>query len=162
MEDAISEVFLRESGAKSLEEACKDTYAGSKGKYIDDVDAQYGDLDGDGRKEAAVTALSCMAGTGGPDLFAVFKLDASGKVGRMSIEPLKSGELFKGKDIYQGLRGKMRVLIEEGTLIEQYPIFKKGDANCCATGGVRQLVYKWNGRALELSLVLDTAEPKGD
>ena len=161
MDAAMGELFLNESGANSLEEACKDTYAGSKGVYIDNVDAEYGDLDGDGKEEAVVTAFSCASGTGGPDLFAVFKLDGSGKLRQMRFEP-KPVARFNGRDIYQGLRGKMRVLIKDGTLIEQYPVFKEGDANCCATGGVRQFFYKWNDSALELERVVDLPEAKDD
>jgi uncharacterized protein YecT (DUF1311 family) len=41
---------------------------------------EYYDLTGDGQEDAVVVASTCMTGTAGPDIHAVYKRDASGKV----------------------------------------------------------------------------------
>ncbi len=150
LQAAMEQVFLRGTGAKTVEEACQGTPSRGMGGQL-----VYGDLDGDGREEAAMTAYSCFAGTGGPDLFAVFKLGADGKVNEMEFEPRKANEPFKGRDVTSGLRGKMSIAIEEGRLIEEFPVFKERDANCCASGSVRRFSYRWNGRKLALEDVID-------
>jgi hypothetical protein len=86
----------------------------------------FGDLDGDGREDAAVTALSsCQAGNGGPDLVAVFTLNPSGTLRELEIDKRKWNEPFKGRDPSLGLRGQMTVAIENDRLIEKFPIFKE-------------------------------------
>jgi len=152
---AMANMFLEGTEAKTLEEACKDMHFGNKGKYLELVQTEFGDLDGDGQEEAAVTAYSCFAGTGGPDLYAVFRLNPDRKLIRLEFEPQKTAGRFKGKNFNVGLRGKIWVLIENGRLIEEFPIFKEGDANCCASGGIRHLIYRWNGRKLALEDVVD-------
>ena len=152
---AMANFFLEGAHAKTLEEACKDMYFGNKGKNLELVQTEFGDLDGDGQEEAAVTAYSCFAGTGGPDLYAVFRLNPDRKLIRLEFEPQKTAGRFKGKDFKVGLRGKIWVLIENGRLIEELPIFKEGDANCCASGGIRHFIYRWNGHKLALEDVVD-------
>ena len=41
---------------------------------------EYHDLTGDGQEDAVVVASTCMTGTAGPDIHAVYKRDANGKV----------------------------------------------------------------------------------
>jgi len=88
-------------------------------------------------------------------LFSVFRLKRDGTLEELAFEPRKPGEHFRGKDVYAGLRGRMEVLIEKKRLILEYPVYKEADASCCATGGTRHFIYRWNGHLLVLEDVVD-------
>jgi hypothetical protein len=145
--------FLRSVHATNLHDACKDAL----GTGIEISTIAYGDLDGDSREEAAVTAFSCLAGNGGPDLIAVFTLTPNGKVLELPLEPRKWKEPFKGRDPSLGLRGQMTVAIENHRLIEKFPIFKENDLGCCASGGTREFIYEWKTDKLVLEDIVDVA-----
>lgn len=153
LEDEMTISFLRSVHATNMHDACK----GALGTGIELSSTAYGDLDGDGREEAAVTAFSCLAGNGGPDLIAVFTLTANGKVEELPIERRKWTEPFKGRDPSLGLQGQMTVAIENGRLIEKFPIFKGTDPGCCASGGTREFIYRWKSDKLVLDDVVDVA-----
>jgi hypothetical protein len=155
LEDEMTVSFLRSVHATNLPEACK----GALGTGIGLSSKAYGDLDGDGREEAAVTAFSCMAGKGGPDLIAVFGLTANGKVRELPIEPRKWNAPFNGRDPSLGLRGQMAVAIENGRLFERFPIFKDSDPDCCASAGTREFIYRWKVDKLVLDDIVDLATP---
>jgi len=153
-EDLVDEMtisYLKSVHATNLHDACK----GALGTGIEISTKAYGDLDGDGREEAAVTAFSCQAGNGGPDLIAVFTLSANGKVFELPIEKRKWNESFKGRDPSLGLRGQMTVAIENGRLIEKFPIFKETDPGCCASAGTREFIYRWKSDKLVLEDIVD-------
>ena len=153
LEDEMTISFLRSVHATNLHDACKDAL----GTGIEISTKAYGDLDGDGREEAAVTAFSCQAGNGGPDLIAVFTLSLNGKVFELPIEPRKWNEPFKARDPSLGLRGQMTVAIENGRLIEKFPIFKDTDPGCCASAGTREFIYRWKSDKLVLEDIVDLA-----
>jgi len=155
LEDEMTISFLRSVHATNLHDACKDAL----GTGIELSTRAYGDLDGDGREEAAVTAFSCQAGNGGPDLIAVFSLSPSGKVRELPIEKRKWNEPFKGRDPSVGLRGQMTVAIENGRLIEKFPIFKETDPGCCASAGTREFIYRWKPDQFVLENIVDLATP---
>ena len=158
LEDEMTVSFLRSVHATTIHEACKDAL----GTGIEISTKAYGDLDGDGREEAAVTAFSCQAGNGGPDLIAVFTLNPNGTVRELPIEMRKWNEPFKGRDPSIGLRGQMTVAIENNRLIEKFPIFKDTDPGCCASAGVREFIYRWKVDRLVLDDVVDTATPPAE
>ena len=121
----------------------------------------FGDLDGDGLEEAVVTAYSCLAGTGGVDLLAVFKL-SGGTLKRVAMDfdlekPLPP---FKGRDVATGLRGHLGVKIRSGHLVLELPIYNPHDPNCCTSAGVRQFIFGWDGTKLALENVVDVPEAK--
>lgn len=155
LEDEMTISFLRSVHATNLHDACKDAL----GTGIEISTKAYGDLDGDGREEAAVTAFSCQAGNGGPDLIAVFTLTPNGKVLELPIEPRKWNQPFKGRDPSVGLRGQMTVAIENYRLIEKFPIFKDTDPGCCASAGTREFTYRWKSDKLVLEDIVDLATP---
>jgi hypothetical protein len=121
LEDVMTISFLRSVHATNLHDACKNAL----GTGIEISTKAFGDLDGDGREEAAVTAFSCQAGNGGPDLVAVFTLNPNGTLRELPIEKRKWNEPFKGRDPSLGLRGQMTVAIENDRLIEKFPISRK-------------------------------------
>ena len=147
-------VFLKTVHETNMHDACKDALRNE----IEISTKAFGDLDGDGREEAAVTAYSCMAGEGGPDMIAVFAMNPDGVVRELKIEPRKWNQPFKGRDPSQGLRGQMTVAIENGRMIEKCPIFKETDGGCCATGGSREFIYRWDGSQLVLDDVVDVPQ----
>jgi len=63
LETALTKIFVKESGTKTIQEACEGTDAASRESYLEVASSAYGDLDGDGREEAAVTAFSCKRRT---------------------------------------------------------------------------------------------------
>ena len=153
-EDLMKAPFLKSAHATNMHHACK----GALRTGIEISTRAFGDLDGDGREEAAVTAFSCVAGNGGPDLIAVFTMNPEGVVRELKIEPRTWNQPFKGHDPTMGLRGQMTVAIESGRMIEKFPIFKETDGGCCASGGIREFVYRWDGSQLVLDDVVDVPE----
>lgn len=151
LEDVMTISFLRSVHASNLHDACKNAL----GTGIEISTKAFGDLDGDGREEAAVTAFSCQAGNGGPDLVAVFTLNPNGMVRELPVEKRKWNEPFKGRDPSLGLRGQMTVAIENDRLIEKFPIFKETDPGCCASAGTRKFIYRWRSDRLVLEDVVD-------
>ncbi len=65
---------------------------------IDITSIDYYDFTGNGREEALVTASSCYAGTAGPDIHRVYKLDEAGTIRKLTINDNKG--VFKGKPVY--------------------------------------------------------------
>ena len=121
----------------------------------------FGDLDGDGLEEAVVTAYSCLAGTGGVDLLAVFKL-SGGTLKRvhMDFDLKKPLPPFKGHDVATGLRGHLGVKIRSGHLVLELSIYNPPDPNCCPSAGIRQFILRWDGTKLALENVADFPEAK--
>jgi hypothetical protein len=127
-ENLMEAFFLKSAHETDIHEASKDSLR----TEIEISTKAFGDLDGDGREEAAVTAYSCMAGQGGPDMIAVFAMNSDGVVRELKIEPRERNQPFKGRDPSLGLRGQMTVVIENGRMIEKLPIFQEADGECCA------------------------------
>jgi hypothetical protein len=155
LEDVMTISFLKSVHASNLHDACKNPL----GTGIEISTKAFGDLDGDGREEAAVTAFSCQVGNGGPDLVAVFALNPNGTLRELPIEKRKWNEPFKGRDPSLGLRGQMTVAIENDRLIEKFPIFKETDPGCCAFAGTRKFIYRWRSDRLVLEDVVDLTDP---
>ncbi|HET8922393.1 MAG TPA: hypothetical protein VFN26_05285 [Candidatus Acidoferrum sp.] len=136
-----------------MKEACEESLR------RDDTDitiasTSFGDLDGDGREEAAVTGYSCMAGTYGTDVMAVFKLQPTGEIVEMDWDRSLRGKLFQGHNPFEGLRGKMGVSIEQGKLTEVYPVYAKDDPNSSPSLGTREFVYRWDGHQFILDDII--------
>jgi hypothetical protein len=155
LEEVMTISFLRSVHATNLHDACKNAL----GTGIEISSKAFGDLDGDGREEAAVTAFSCQAGNGGPDLIAVFTLNPNGTLRELPIEKRKWNKPFKGRDPSLGLRGQMTVAIENARLIEKFPIFKETDPGCCASAGTRKFIYRWRSDRLAPEDVVDLTIP---
>ena len=150
-EELMKASFLNSVHATNIDQVCKNALR----REIEISTTAFGDLDGDGREEAAVTAFSCFAGNGGPDLISVFKMNPDGALRQLKIEPRKWTARFKGRDLTQGLRGQMTVAIDKGRMIERFPMFKETDGGCCASGGLREFIYQWDGAQLALTDVVD-------
>jgi hypothetical protein len=127
---------------------------------IHSVRIQYGDLDGDGQDEAVYEGFTCMSGTAGIDFFGVLKLKSDGKLIALPIEGER--KQFKGRtDLYQGLRGHLRLKIKNGRLVQVYPVYEnEEDCNACSEGGERQFIYRWDGQQFALDDIIDVPPQK--
>ncbi len=139
-------------GRGAMKAACKDSL---RKDPVEIESTVFGDVDGDGNEEAAVSAFSCQAGQAGPDLFAVFKLSAKGELVEMSFELRKWNQPFKERDPSVGLRGAPTIAIEHGRLAKLYGIFTDKDGGCCPTGGTRKFLYRWDGHQFVLDDIID-------
>jgi hypothetical protein len=119
---------------------------------------RYGDLDGEGQEEAAIEGWSCLSGTGGADFWGVLKLMPDGKIAILPIEPMPKS--IKGRNPYQGLRGHIRLEIQEGRLVEIFPTYpdEKACNNC--SEGERRFVYRWDGQRFVLDDIIDVPASK--
>ena len=124
---------------------------GGRLPLVSRIEVAYGDLDGDGKEEAVVSAFSCLSGTGGHDIFRVFRLDARGRVSSMPVH--EKAALFRGKSSH--FAGHKQLSLKGGKLVESFPLYREGDANCCPTGGGREIHFRWSGSAFEASEVKD-------
>jgi hypothetical protein len=125
---------------------------------IMEVGVQYGDLDADGQDEAIYQGFTCMSGTAGVDYFGALKLSPDGKIIPLPIEGQRNQ--FKGRhDLYQGLRGHLRLEIQNGRLVEIFPVYAtERECNACSSGGERKFVYRWDGHQFTLDDIIDTPE----
>jgi hypothetical protein len=150
-----AQLVRRLNGKETVEEACA-----GRTQPVEIEQTVFGDLDGDGKEEAAVTAISCQAGSAGPDLFAVFKRAPSGEIIEMPFEPREPNQLFNGRDPSVGLRGAPLISIENGKLVQSFGIFTDKDQGCCASGGTRKFIYRWDGHQFALDDVVDVPPEK--
>lgn len=118
----------------------------------------YGDLDGDGQEEAVVEGWSCLSGNGGADFRGVLKLMPNGKLSVLPIESIP--KTFKGRNVYDDLRGHMVVEIKDGRLHETYAMYTGAEANCCPEGGERRFIYRWDGHCFALDDIIDVPPQK--
>lgn len=114
---------------------------------------QYGDLDGDGQEEAAVEGWSCLSGNGGADFFGVLKLRSDGQMVVLPIEHMPKS--FNGRDPYEGLRGHLRLEINNGRLVEVYPVYADQKACNSCSDGERRFEFRWNGQEFILDDIVD-------
>ena len=129
---------------ESVEEACPGTDASIHiGKVL------YHDFDGDGFDEAAILGYSCLAGTGGADLHGVFTRSASGGTVELAISD--AGD----KKAAENLRGHVDIRVADGNFVEEFPIYRDKDPNCCPSGGIRRFAYRWNGKAFQADKIED-------
>jgi hypothetical protein len=135
-----TERFRKEHKGFTMEKICGET--GKEGVNV--LDTVFGDVDGDGEDEAAVMAFSCLAGTSGPDLIAVYKLEMDGKVIELPIAGPSWEEMMKGLDpkVVSLRLGQIR--IEKQTYYQTYSIWG-GDKN-----QNREFAYRWDGHRLAL------------
>ncbi len=153
---ALEQKFLRDRpDYESVEEAV--TICGSE--LVASLRVEFAELDDRPGEEAVVKAASCFAGTGGIDLPAVFTLGGEGTVVELPIRR-PDPHAVETRGLWANLRGKLNLTVEEGRLVELYPVYAEGDANCCPSAGVRKFVYRWEGEAFVLEQVRDLPPEK--
>ena len=105
------------------------------------TDAQVADLNADGFPELLIFTQS--AGSGSYGNVIAFSSNGAKSVSQVYFPPAnenpKLNKGYMGHDIF---------LINESTLVQEFPIYKEGDPNSDPTGGIRRIQYKLvNGEA---------------
>ncbi len=103
-------------------------------------DAWLTDLDDNQSPELILITTS--AGSGSYAGLHLFTLNAN------ALKPLEPPSL--SKHLMSEFRGHDRYLLRDRLIIREYPIYREQDPNCCPTGGLRRLFYRFNGEALVL------------
>jgi len=92
------------------------------------------------------------------DFFGVVKLTRGGKLVDMPIQPHEGP--FQGRDVYEGLRGHMSLSVQNGKLVEGYPVYAdEKECEACSSGGQRQFIFHWDGSRFVLEKVVDLPDP---
>lgn len=106
---------------------------------------EYSDLDNDGQDELILSIYG--GGTGGSGRPYIVKL--SKEDDKNTLTYLEKQKEFTN-DEYEGYSGKMGFDIVNNQLIESFPIYMGSDANCCPSGGLRYVLFKWSPENNEL------------
>ena len=105
------------------------------------TDAQVADLNSDGFPEVLIFTQS--AGSGSYGNVIAFSANGVKSMSRIYFPPVS-----ENTKLNKGYMGHDTFLINESALIQEFPIYKEGDPNSNATGGVRRIQYKLvNGEA---------------
>ena len=99
------------------------------------TDAQVADLNSDGFPELLIFTQS--AGSGSYGNVIAFSSNGAKSMSQVYFQP--TGENPK---LNKGYMGHDSFLINESTLIQEFPIYKEGDPNSNPTGGIRRIQYK--------------------
>ena len=111
----------------------------SGGRYLQLMSVTYGDLDNDGREEAAVDLLFSTGGTANWDYLYVFKTD------KRTVAPvaiLESGSRADG--------GLVQTKIAGGLLQLDFADSDRREGDCCSRGVIRVRYKLQNGRFVEI------------
>jgi uncharacterized protein YecT (DUF1311 family) len=101
---------------------------------------EYFDFKGDGIEEAVVVASTCMSGTGGPDIHAVYGYDAKGNIYELPFAtPDRSGDMDPARYGMLFYNINYELTVERGLLVKAF---------YDSTGRDRPLVirYQWDGK----------------
>jgi uncharacterized protein YecT (DUF1311 family) len=103
---------------------------------------EYFDFTGDGQDEAIVVASTCMTGTAGPDVHAVFTRNASGEVVELPFQREEGQPFFSTRKWKLPVFGNPNytLSVDKGLLVAQW-----GDAS--DRKEPLTIWYKWNGSA---------------
>jgi hypothetical protein len=96
---------------------------------------------------------TCIAGTSGVDYSGIVKLQPGGRLAGLPIAA--APDTFKGHRPFEGLRGHVRLDIENGRFVEVYPVYKADECEACSSGGQRKLVFRWNGHEFVLDDIIN-------
>ena len=99
------------------------------------TDARVADLNSDGFPELLIFTQS--AGSGSYGNVIAFSANGAKSMSRVYFPPAN-----ENPKLNKGYMGHDTFLINESTLIQEFPIYKEGDPNSNPTGGVRRIQYK--------------------
>ena len=99
------------------------------------TDAQVTDLNSDGFPEVLIFTQS--AGSGSYGNLIAFSANGVKSMSRVYFPPAN-----ENPKLNKGYMGHDTFLIQESTLIQEFPIYNEGDPNSSPTGGIRRIEYK--------------------
>jgi uncharacterized protein YecT (DUF1311 family) len=113
---------------------------------------EYHDFIGDGQQEAVVIASTCMTGTAGPDIHAVYKRDADGKVAELSFRHAEGDPFFNRSGWKLPVFGNANygLAVENGELVARWSDSSDRQAPLVVW-------YKWDGE----KFVMDHVKVEG-
>ena len=126
---SLNQLTIKPSGLKSVNEMIK--------KEIDGTvsGAEIADINEDGSPEIYIYINSAGSGSYGSLVaYSTNNKKSTSEIYLPSIEDDKKNSV--------GYMGHDKFSITKNTLTREFPIYNKGDANCCPKGGTRQLQYK--------------------
>jgi hypothetical protein len=91
-----------------------------------------------------------------PELIIVTTNAGSGSYGRLQLyrpenNTLQALSLPKlNAPLLGEYRGHDRFYLQGSLIVREFPIYRENDPNCCPSGGVRRLFYRFDGKALSL------------
>ncbi|MCY1722998.1 hypothetical protein OU798_21805 [Prolixibacteraceae bacterium Z1-6] len=106
---------------------------------IDPVETIFlSDLDGNGFEELYLVSRS--AGSGSYANLYGFASNRDKSVSPIYIPPISEKQLEKGER-FEGFMGHNTFKIENGKLVNEFPVYLKSDTNANPTGGKREVIY---------------------
>jgi len=117
---------------KGFEETNKNFELEIEGKA---TDAQVADLNADGFPELLIFTQS--AGSGSYGNVIAFSSNGAKSMSQVYFPPAN-----ENPKLNKGYMGHDTFLINESTLVQEFPIYKDGDPNSDPTGGIRRIQYK--------------------
>ncbi|HEY5772243.1 MAG TPA: PliI family lysozyme inhibitor of I-type lysozyme [Chitinophagaceae bacterium] len=117
---------------KGFEETNKNFELEIEGKA---TDAQVADLNSDGFPELLIFTQS--AGSGSYGNVIAFSSNGAKSMSQIYFPPAN-----ENPKLNKGYMGHDTFLINEATLVQEFPIYKEGDPNSDPTGGIRRIQYK--------------------
>lgn len=126
-EGSQQQLTITTSGAKPAIKPIRQTVNGQV------VGAEVADLNGNGLPEVYVYVQGAGSGSYG-------ELVAYAVIKGSELSPIYLQELNGAPA--QGYQGHDQFQVVEGCLVRRFPIYKAGDSNAKATGGLRQICYK--------------------
>ena len=128
-EGSLNQLTITPSGLERVNDVIKQEIDGSV------TGVEIADINGDGSPEIYVYVNSAGSGAYG-------SLVAYSANNKKSLSEIYLAPLADDKKNAVGYMGHDAFTIIESTLARRFPVYKKEDANCCPTGGTRQLEYK--------------------
>lgn len=126
---SLNQLTITPSGLEKVNDVIKQEIDGSV------TDVEVADLNKDGSPEVYVYVTSAGSGSYG-------SLVAYSANHNKSLSEIYLPLLENDKKVSQGYMGHDEFSIVDNRLTRHFPVYKKGDANCCPKGGIRQLQYK--------------------
>jgi uncharacterized protein YecT (DUF1311 family) len=113
---------------------------------------EYHDFMGDGQEEAVVVADTCMTGTAGPDIHAVYKRDGDGKLVEVPFRHVESDPFFNRNGWKVPVFGNANygLAVENGEVVARW-------SDGSDRGAPLVVWYKWDGK----NFVMDHMKVEG-
>lgn len=95
------------------------------------TNAMVSDFNGDGAPELVVVVQSAGSGSHGSV--------QAWSAGRRTLEPISLPEL--SSQLAEGYQGHDEFALVSNSLVRRFPVYRAGDSNARATGGIREIIY---------------------